>query len=745
MSKKLFTIVVAQFTGNIISGNSSISNVSINEATSSGYHIGDIVKGSGIPYDSRITAISGTTITIDKNATQTTTGGSYFILSDNIFVKGSTATETVGGYEASEANVASTIVARDSSKNINVDSVTLASTIGGAGKLSFNNTERLAQLSLNSSISLSVGGDLVIPIYNNTGSTLTVGQVVYPIGVSSGYFSAALSRADLGSTSHDTIGVVAESIADGAVGFVTVTGFVSGVILDPEVYTVNEMLYLSTTVAGGFTNIKPATPNHILEVGWVKKVSTDSSTADGEIYVKIHNIPDSAEIIYDNTQSGLVATNVKGALDELNLSKADISLLSSSIILYSTTAASADVNGYFRMVTSSSDTDYNTTAVDVPTGAITMADQLIASSIADANLFVGNPGVINISTIGNIRKRVGNSNNFAEFFFKVFKRDSSGTETLIATSNTTGAVNPTVLNTYLQFSANAILNNGIFVETDRIVIKYFANTLGGDKAEYDFQFGGDSPVRTLLPVPVSVIPSDSASSILLDTTDFNGILSSSNTTLQSAMDVLDDHNHDGRYYTESESDGRFLQLSGGTLTGDLAGTNVTLSGYLRGPETFTIDPAGHGDDTGTVVIKGNLQVDGTTTTVNSTTLSISDKDIVVANGAANAAAANGAGILVGSQSTPIAGFTYNNTNNSFDSTVNISAVAGKNFVLSTNTDPETNNPLGTFDPSLEVLRGSASSAKILWKENDLAWKVMDSATFEKKIAVEGDTLDGGTY
>jgi hypothetical protein len=40
--------------------------------------------------------------------------------------------------------------------------------------------------------------------------------------------------------------------------------------------------------------------------------------------------------------------------------------------------------------------------------------------------------------------------------------------------------------------------------------------------------------------------------------------------------------------------------------------------------TIVIDPAGIGDDTGTVQIKGNLQVDGTTTTVNSTTITIDD-------------------------------------------------------------------------------------------------------------------------
>ena len=87
--------------------------------------------------------------------------------------------------------------------------------------------------------------------------------------------------------------------------------------------------------------------------------------------------------------------------------------------------------------------------------------------------------------------------------------------------------------------------------------------------------------------------------------------------------------------------------SGGTFSGAVTiDSNLTVSGYLAGPATFTIDPAVVGDNTGTVVIAGNLQVDGTTTTINSTTLDVDDLNITVASGAADSAAANGAGITV---------------------------------------------------------------------------------------------------
>ena len=74
--------------------------------------------------------------------------------------------------------------------------------------------------------------------------------------------------------------------------------------------------------------------------------------------------------------------------------------------------------------------------------------------------------------------------------------------------------------------------------------------------------------------------------------------------------------------------------------------NLTLDGYLRGPVNFIIDPAAYGDATGKVVILGDLQVDGDTTTINSTTLSVNDKNIILADSSTDSSATHGAGITV---------------------------------------------------------------------------------------------------
>jgi len=193
-------------------------------------------------------------------------------------------------------------------------------------------------------------------------------------------------------------------------------------------------------------------------------------------------------------------------VDAFLAEKADVSALSASITLYPTTSPSA-VSGYFTMVTDITDVRYNDTPFDFDTGAISQQNQLLGSLATDENIFVGNPGVINVTTIGNIRKTAGNSNQYAEFFYRVFQRKANGTEIELAVSETTGAVNPLNGN-YREFSASALLNNGSFEATDRIVVKYYANALNGSTvSRYDFQFGGTQPVRTFLPVPVRVLQS----------------------------------------------------------------------------------------------------------------------------------------------------------------------------------------------------------------------------------------------
>ena len=72
-------------------------------------------------------------------------------------------------------------------------------------------------------------------------------------------------------------------------------------------------------------------------------------------------------------------------------------------------------------------------------------------------------------------------------------------------------------------------------------------------------------------------------------------------------------------------------------------------------QNLVLDPSPDGPP-GTVVIQGDLQVEGTTTTINSTELTINDKLIVLGNGAPDSSSVNGGGILLDGAN---ASLTYN--------------------------------------------------------------------------------------
>ena len=109
---------------------------------------------------------------------------------------------------------------------------------------------------------------------------------------------------------------------------------------------------------------------------------------------------------------------------------------------------------------------------------------------------------------------------------------------------------------------------------------------------------------------------------------------------------------------------------------------------------MTIDPATHGDDTGTLVIAGNLTVNGTTTTVNSNTVAIGDS------------------------------------------------------IMTLNSD-ETGTP--SANGGFEVERGTSTNVSVLWNEGSDYWQINDGSTTSKVLSAGNfaasftGILDGGTY
>jgi Major tropism determinant N-terminal domain len=114
--------------------------------------------------------------------------------------------------------------------------------------------------------------------------------------------------------------------------------------------------------------------------------------------------------------------------------------------------------------------------------------------------------------------------------------------------------------------------------------------------------------------------------------------------------------------------------SGNITGGNITNGNITITGaniVSTGP-TLYIDPNGAGGTDGNVIIAGNLTVQGTTTTINSNTVTTNDLFINVANNAATSSAANGGGLGVGPAGAEYATLTFNNAATAWNMSIPLS-------------------------------------------------------------------------
>ena len=165
----------------------------------------------------------------------------------------------------------------------------------------------------------------------------------------------------------------------------------------------------------------------------------------------------------------------------------------------------------------------------------------------------------------------------------------------------------------------------------------------------------DSSLNELLTIghDASFTNVDISGSLKLNGIDVSGKLNNFDTSLSilntslgnfdTSLNELLTIGHDASF-TNVDISG-ILKLNGTDISGKLNNfdsslTNLLIKGNdasfgnikvnrLEGPSNFIIDPATHGDDTGTVQIKGNLEVLGATTTINSNVLEISDNRILI--------------------------------------------------------------------------------------------------------------------
>jgi hypothetical protein len=150
-----------------------------------------------------------------------------------------------------------------------------------------------------------------LQIRNETGSTLTKGQLVYVSGAHNEDISlVSLAKAD-SSTTMPSLGAVSENIANNANGLAVTFGKAKG--LNTSAFNVGDTVYVSPTTAGGITNTRPTGASELVQnVGIVTK----SHAITGAIKVtgvgRSNDVPNSATFTGSLNVSG-AATFAGGA------------------------------------------------------------------------------------------------------------------------------------------------------------------------------------------------------------------------------------------------------------------------------------------------------------------------------------------------------------------------------------------------------------------------------------------------
>jgi hypothetical protein len=233
-------------------------------------------------------------------------------------------------------------------------------------------TDGLVFTPATSDISLSLGQEQVVRVYNNSGATISNGTVVRRNGGASGDAITVLPAQANSAATSAVLGVATQDIAAGAYGFVTTQGLVHGV----STASTLGAIYLSAATAGAFTSTAPTGTNYVVEVGVV--------VATGVIHVNIRQAWDGTAT-YNSVRT---ATQLIHNDLQLPSKSSPSSTVEGSLIWNSTSKLLTVYNGTTRKVYVDTDTTqslsnktYNALTLTSATTGFTIAGGTAAATL----------------------------------------------------------------------------------------------------------------------------------------------------------------------------------------------------------------------------------------------------------------------------------------------------------------------------------------------------------------------------
>jgi len=311
-----------------------------------------------------------------------------------------------------------------------LDSLQLNGGVSAEGTFAWNDQDGTVDLNLKGgNVTLQIGQEEVVRVVNGTGVNLLESEykAVKIIGAQGQRLQVDFALANSDVNSATTIGIVTENIDNNQEGFITAIGVVRGInttgSLQGETWTDGDVLYLSPTVEGALTNIKPLTPYHLIVVGFVEY----AHAVNGKIYVKVDNGYEIEELhdvlITSVADNELLQYNSAGGywenqtLAEAGIQPAGSYLASGDNVSeltndagYLTSAPVDSVAGKTGVVTlvkadisDFSDADYATAAQGALADSATQPSDNISTLTNDSNYLPSNPtGVTGADIVTNI-------------------------------------------------------------------------------------------------------------------------------------------------------------------------------------------------------------------------------------------------------------------------------------------------------------------------------------------------------
>jgi hypothetical protein len=145
----------------------------------------------------------------------------------------------------------------------------------------WNTSDQTLDLGMDYGVTQQIGQETYARVRNSTGVTIPNGTAVGFVGAATDALSVAPYLADGSQPTLYILGIMTHDLPDsGEKGYCTTWGFVRD--LDTSAFSAGDVLYVSSTVAGELTNVKPTAPANVIPIAAV--VVSDATA--GVIFVR---------------------------------------------------------------------------------------------------------------------------------------------------------------------------------------------------------------------------------------------------------------------------------------------------------------------------------------------------------------------------------------------------------------------------------------------------------------------------